>query len=80
MRHSLLLTILERVCTQDNYFVLKLDACHTLELFPRQKTTLALYTLSYGLCVNAKNKYYRTCDSTAIKSLKWFCIVVRIEF
>jgi hypothetical protein len=36
--------------------------------------------LCYGLCVDATDEYCRTSESTAMKSLKQFCIAVRAKF
>jgi hypothetical protein len=39
MRRSLFVTIMERVCARDAYFIQKLDACGSLGLSPHQKIT-----------------------------------------
>jgi hypothetical protein len=80
MRRSLFLTILERVCENDSYFVQKRDAAGYLGLSPYQKITSALRMLCYGLCADAIDEYCRTSESTAMKSLKRFCIAMRAEF
>ena len=61
MRCSLFLTILDRVCARDDYFVPKVDACGFLGLSPHQKITSALrmwvcvsYALPFVLEASAK--------------------------
>jgi hypothetical protein len=70
MRRSLFLTILERVCARDDYFVQRIDACGFLGLSPHQKITSALRMLCYGLCADATDEYCRTSETTAMRSLK----------
>jgi hypothetical protein len=36
--------------------------------------------LCYGLCVDATDEYYKTSESTAMESLKRFCVAIRVEF
>ena len=36
--------------------------------------------LCYGLCGDATDEYYKTSKSTAMESLKKFCVALRIEF
>lgn len=36
--------------------------------------------LCYGLCVDATDEYCRTSETTAMRSMKRFCVAVRIEF
>jgi hypothetical protein len=67
MQRSLFLTILDRVCAFDNYFVQKW-------------VTSTLHMLYYGLCGDATDEYYKISKSTAMESLKRFCMAVRIEF
>ena len=59
MRRSLFLTILEKVCGRDGYFVQRLDALGLLGLSSRQKITIALCMLAYGVCANALDEYCR---------------------
>jgi hypothetical protein len=80
MRRSLFLTILARFCARDDYFVQKRDACGFLGLSPHQKITSALRMLCYGLCADTTDEYCRTSETTAMKSLKRFCIAIRAEF
>jgi hypothetical protein len=80
MRRSLLLTIMDRVCARDNYFVQKRDAAGLLGLSPHQKITSALRMLCYGVCGDATDEYCRTSESTALVALKRFCKAVRAEF
>jgi hypothetical protein len=76
----LLLTIIERVCARDDYFVQKVDACGLRGLSPHQKITSALRMLCCGMCADATDEYCRTSESSAMKSLKRFCIAIRAEF
>jgi hypothetical protein len=80
MQRSLFLTILDRVCAFDNYFVQKWVAFHCLGFTPHQKITSTLHMLYYGLCGDATDEYYKISKSTAMESLKRFCMAVRIEF
>jgi hypothetical protein len=80
MRRPLLLTIIERVCARDDYFVQKVDACGLRGLSPHQKITSALRMLCCGMCADATDEYCRTSESSAMKSLKRFCIAIRAEF
>ena len=80
MWRSLLLTIMERVTSCDSYFVQKKDAYGSLGLSPHQKITAALRMLCYGICADAIDEYYRTSETTTMKSLKRFCIAIRAEF
>jgi hypothetical protein len=34
----------------------------------------------YGLCADATDEYHQTSGTIATKSLKWFCIAVRVVF
>jgi hypothetical protein len=80
MRRSLFLTILERVCVRDPYFVQKRDACGLVGLSSRQKMTAALRMLSLGVCADAMDDYCRTSESTAMECMKRFCSAIRSDF
>jgi hypothetical protein len=80
MRRSLFLTILDRVCARDDYFVQKIDAFGFLGLSPHQKITSALRMLCYVMCADATDEYCRTSETTAMRSMKRFCIAIRAEF
>ena len=80
MRRSLFLTILDRVCARDSYFLQKRDACGLLGLSARQKITVALRMLALGVCADAMDDYCRTSESTSMQCMKRFCIAVREEF
>jgi hypothetical protein len=80
MRRSLFMTILDRVCAVDAYFVQKPDAVGRLGLSPHQKITSALRMLCYGLCADATDEYCRTSESTAMECMKRFCLAIRAEF
>jgi hypothetical protein len=71
---------MERVCVCDNYFVQKLDACGLPGLSSHQKITAALRILCYGMYTDATDEYCRTSKSTAMESLKRFCVAIRLEF
>ena len=77
MRRELFLSILERVCLHDSYFVQKSDACSLHGLSPHQKITSALRMLCYGMCADATDEYRHISESTALESLKWFCLAIR---
>jgi hypothetical protein len=80
MRRSLLLTIMDRVCAREIYFVQKRDAVGFLGLSPHQKITSALRMLCYGMCADATDKYCRTSENTTMESLKRFCLAIQAEF
>ena len=80
MKRSLFLTILERVCVRDPYFVQKTDACSLLGLSSRQNMTATLRIYSLGVCVNTMDVYCRTSESTAMEYMKRFCSTIRYEF
>ena len=80
MRRSLFLTILDRVCARDSYFLQKRDACGLVGLSARQKITVALRMLALGVCADAMDDYCRTSESTTMECMKRFCVVVRAEF
>ena len=77
MRRELFLSILEKVCLHDSYFVQKFDACGLCGLSPHQKITFALCMLCYGMCADAIDEYYRTSESIALESLRHFCLAIR---
>ena len=77
MRRELFLRILEKMCLHDSYFVQKFDACGLCGLSPHQKFTSALRMLCYGMCVDATDEYCRTSESTALESLRCFCLAIR---
>lgn len=54
--------------------------CGNLGLSPHQKITLALWMLCYRLCADATDKYCRISETTATRSMKQFCLVIRDEF
>jgi hypothetical protein len=60
--------------------VQKRDAVGFLGLSPHQKITSALRMLCYGMCADATDEYCRISESTAMESLKRFCLAIRIEF
>ena len=76
MRRPLFLTILDRVCVHDSYFLLKWDACGLVELSARQKIIAALRMLARGVCADAMDDYCRTSESTAMECMKRFCVAV----
>jgi hypothetical protein len=80
MRRELLLVIMDRVIARDDYFVQKPDACGFMGLSPHQKITAALRMQCYGICADTTDEYCRTSESTAMESLKGFCIAIRAEF
>ena len=77
MRRELFLSILEKVCLYDSYFVQKFDACGLCGLSPHQKITSVLCMLYYGMCTDATDEYCRTSESTALESLRRFCRAIR---
>ena len=79
MQRSLFLSIIERICAQDNYFVQKRDAIGYLGLSPHQKITATLCMLCCNMYVDAMIEYCRTSESTAIMSLKRFSVVILEE-
>jgi hypothetical protein len=80
MRRSLFLTMLDKVCARDSYFLQKWDACGLVGLSARQKIIAALRMLALGVCAYAMDDYCRTSESTAMECMKRFCVAVRAEF
>ena len=80
MRRSLFLTILERVCVRDPYFVQKIDTCDLVGLSACQKMTTAFRMFSLDVCIDAMDDYCRTSESTAIECMQRFYSTIRHEF
>jgi hypothetical protein len=80
MRRSLFLTIMERVCTRDSYFLQKPDALGVLGLSSRQKLIAALCMLALGVCADAMDEYCRISETTAMECMKRFCVAICAEF
>jgi hypothetical protein len=80
MRRSLFLTIMEKVCTRDNYFLQKPDAIGVLGLSSLQKLIAALRMLALGICADAMDEYCRIRESTAMECMKRFCVAICAEF
>ena len=74
------MTILDRVCARDSYFMQKNDACGLIGLSSRQKITAALRMLALGVCADAMDDYCRTSESTAMECMKRFCVAMHAEF
>ena len=51
-----------------------------LGLSPHQKITSALRMLCYGLCADATDEYCSNSETTAMRSMKRFCLAIRVEF
>ena len=77
MRRELFLSILEKVCLHNSYFVQKFDACDLCGFSLHQKITSILRMLCYGMCADATDEHCRTSESTALESLKHFCLAIR---
>jgi hypothetical protein len=56
--------------------VQKKDVVGFLGLSPHEKITSALRMLSYGMCADATDEYSKTSESTAMESLKRFCLAI----
>lgn len=76
MQRSLFLRIVEDVELHDDYFVQKRNAALKLGLSPLQKITAAIRQLAYGVSADCVDEYLRMADSTAMESLKRFCLAV----
>lgn len=76
MHKELFLRITEAVKNHDDYFVQKRNAAGTLGLATLQKTTVAIRMLSYGSSADSTDEYVRIGESTAMESLKRFCVAV----
>src|SRR3954447_19656479 len=76
MRRALFLKIVNAIEDHDLYFVQKPDACGKLGLSAIQKCTAAIRQLAYGTPADAVDEYVRIAESTALKSLKDFCMAV----
>jgi len=76
MRRSLFLRIVEAVEVHDEFFIQKRDAAMVLGLSPFQKVTAAIRQLAYGSPADAIDEYVRIGESTALESLRRFCLAV----
>ena len=76
MRRALFLKIVNAVEGHDPYFVQMPDACGKLGLSAIQKCTAAIRQLAYGTPADAVDEYIRIAESTALESLKRFCMAV----
>jgi hypothetical protein len=76
MQCSLFLSILERACAWNNYFVLKRDTTRSLGLFLYKKIIVVLRMPCSGMCADTIDEYCWTSERTAIMSLKRFCVAI----
>jgi hypothetical protein len=77
MRRELFLSIVERVCAFDQWFVQRPDAAGRMGLSSLHKCTAAVRMLAYGVAEDATDEYVRLGASTANKALHHFCIAIR---
>ncbi|KAE8980403.1 hypothetical protein PF011_g22453 [Phytophthora fragariae] len=75
MRRVLFETIVNALVVDElcNYFVQRPDATGLLEFLPEQKVTCALRMLAYGASADQLDEVVRMGESTALKTLQYFC-------
>jgi hypothetical protein len=73
MRRELFLSIVDRVCAYDQWFVQRPDAAGRMGLSSLQNCTAALRILAYGIATDATNEYVWLGTSMADKALCRFC-------
>jgi hypothetical protein len=77
MRRELFLSIVERVCAFDQWFVQRPDATGRMGLSSLQNCTVAIRMLAYGVAADATDEYVRLGASTANEALRRFCIAIQ---
>jgi hypothetical protein len=77
MRRELFLSIVDRVCAYDQWFVQRPDATGRMGLSSLQKCTTAVRMLAYGVVADATDEYVRLGASTADEALCHFCVAIR---
>jgi hypothetical protein len=77
MRRELFLSIVDRVCAYDQWFVQRPDAAGRMGLSSLQKCTAAVRMLAYGVAADATDEYIRLGASTSDEALRHFCIAIR---
>jgi hypothetical protein len=77
MRRELFLSIVDRVCAYDQWFVQRPDAVGWMGLSSLRKCTAALRMLAYGIAADVTDEYVRLGASTASKALCHFCVAIR---
>jgi hypothetical protein len=69
MRRELFMSIVDRVCAFDPWFVQRPDALGRMGLSSLQKCTAAVRMLVYGVAADGTDKYVRLGASTAHEAL-----------
>jgi hypothetical protein len=77
MRRELFLSIVDRVCAYDQWFVQRPDAAGRMGLSSLQKYTAAVRMLAYGVAADATDEYVWLGASTADEALRHFCVAIR---
>jgi hypothetical protein len=73
----LFLSIVDRVCAYDQWFVQRPGTAGRMGLSSLQKCTAVLHMLAYGVAVDATNEYVRLGASTTSEALRRFCVAIR---
>jgi hypothetical protein len=76
MRRELFLSIVDRVCAYDSWFVQRPDATGRLGLSALQKCTAAIRMLAYGVAADATDEYCCIGANTADEALRRFVIAI----
>ena len=80
MSRSLFLRIINAVKGHDVYFTQRRDRLIKLGLSPLQKVIAVFQMLAYGLSADATDEYVKIGESTAIESMKRFCLAIVEKF
>lgn len=76
MSRRLFCRIAKTLGENDPYFTQRRDCTSKLGISPYQKCAAALRQLAYGTSADAQDEYLRIAESTAIETLKRFCMGV----
>ena len=76
MEEHVFCKIVKAVTKHDDYFKRKKNAAGKMGFYPAQKVTAALRQLCYGISPVAVDEYLKIGESTALESLKRFCVAI----
>jgi len=80
MQRSLFFTILDRVCSHDNWSCKKKGCSWVHIIVFSPKDHLCITYVCYSFCAEATNVYCWISESTTIEPLKHFCLAIWSEF
>lgn len=73
LTRDIFVKIVDKLQTNDRYFVQRKDCTGTLGLNAYQKCTAAMRMLAYGGAADAVDEYVRLAESTCLEALQRFC-------